>query len=256
MKPEVDVHRPPDRPRCVRWSRHVSRPSPRDRRFERARLGDRGRARVSWVDTEFVGPRRGSSRPGRCCVRTGRAERTHRDRRRHGSRRDGGRRRGRRRPRPGTRGRVRGRGLRLGARRRRRSSVWTQLLAVNLTAAAVATRLVLPHVLAAAPSALVYIGSGAAHEVFANNAAYVASKHGLAGLAGATFLDVRDRDVKVSLVSPGLVAAGAGLYSPAGQSTPERLLTPADVAAAVRLVVTFPARGCPTEIHLHPQRQP
>jgi len=135
-------------------------------------------------------------------------------------------------------------------------SVWTQLFAVNLTAAAVATTLVLPPLIAAAPSSLVYIGSGAAHEIFANNAAYVASKHGLAGLAGATFLDVRDRDVKVSLVSPGLVAAGAGLYSPAGQSKPEQLLAPADVAAAVRFVVTFPARGCPTEIHLHPQRQP
>ena len=135
-------------------------------------------------------------------------------------------------------------------------SAWDRLFAVNLVGAAVTTRLVLPHLLAAAPSALVYIGSGAAHTAFANNAAYVASKHGLAGLARATFLDVRDRDVKVSLVSPGLVAAGVGLYSPAGQEKPDELLTAADVAAAVRFVVTFPANGCPTEIRLQPQRQP
>jgi NADP-dependent 3-hydroxy acid dehydrogenase YdfG len=44
--------------------------------------------------------------------------------------------------------------------------------------------------LAAAPSALVYLGSGAARQAYAHNAAYVASKHGVAGLAGATFLDV------------------------------------------------------------------
>jgi NADP-dependent 3-hydroxy acid dehydrogenase YdfG len=133
---------------------------------------------------------------------------------------------------------------------------WRTLLDVNLTAAAVITTLVLPPLVEAAPSALVYIGSGASRQVFANNAAYVASKHGLAGLAGATFLDVRDRDVKVSLVSPGLVSAGAGLLSDAGQHRPHHLLTAADVAAAVRFVVTFPGTGCPTEVRLEPQRTP
>ncbi len=133
---------------------------------------------------------------------------------------------------------------------------WQQVLDVNLTAAAVTTRLVLPALLAAAPSALVYVGSGASRQAYATNAAYVASKHGLAGLAGGVFLDVRDRGVKVSLVSPGLVAAGAGALSPTGQAHPEQLLQPADVAAAVRFVVTFPTRGCPVEVVLQPQRTP
>jgi NADP-dependent 3-hydroxy acid dehydrogenase YdfG len=135
-------------------------------------------------------------------------------------------------------------------------ATWQRLLDVNLTAAAVLTTMVLPPLLAAAPSALVYVGSGAARQAYANNAAYVASKHGLAGLARATFLDVRDRDVKVSLVSPGLVAAGAGLWSPGGQERPDQLLSPADVAAAVRFVVDFPASGCPVEVELQPQRTP
>ena len=133
---------------------------------------------------------------------------------------------------------------------------WRRLLDVNLVAAAALTPLVLPPLIEAAPSALIYLGSGAAHHVYAHNAAYVASKHGLLGLAGSTFLDVRDRGVKVSLISPGLVAAGAGLFSPPGQERPEQLLQPEDVAAAVRFVVTFPARGCPTEIQLQPQREP
>ena len=135
-------------------------------------------------------------------------------------------------------------------------NAWRTLLDVNLTAAAVVTALVLPALVEAAPSALVYIGSGASRQLFANNAAYVASKHGLAGLAGATFLDVRDRDVKVSLVSPGLVSAGAGLLSDAGQHRSHQLLTASDVAAAVRFVVTFPGAGCPTEVRLEPQRTP
>ena len=131
---------------------------------------------------------------------------------------------------------------------------WRQVLDVNLTAAAVLTSLVLPTLVARAPSALVYIGSGAARRAYPGNAAYVASKHGLAGLAHAVFLDVRDHGVKVSLISPGLVAAGAGLLSPAGRNRPGDLLTPDDVAAAVRFVVTFPATGCPVEIDLQPQR--
>jgi NADP-dependent 3-hydroxy acid dehydrogenase YdfG len=135
-------------------------------------------------------------------------------------------------------------------------AAWERVLSVNLTAAAVLTALAVPRLIEAAPSALVYIGSGASRQAFANNAAYVASKHGLAGLAGATFLDVRDRGVKVSLVSPGLVAAGAGALSDAGRDRPEQLLTPDDVATAVRFVVTFPSTGCPTEIALAPQRTP
>ena len=131
---------------------------------------------------------------------------------------------------------------------------WRQVLDVNITAAAVLTSLVLPTLVARAPSALVYIGSGAARRAYPGNAAYVASKHGLAGLAHAVFLDVRDYGVKVSLVSPGMVAAGASLLSPAGRERPGQLLTPDDVAAAVRFVVTFPTSGCPVEIDLQPQR--
>jgi len=130
------------------------------------------------------------------------------------------------------------------------------VMTVNLTSAVAFAPLVLPHLIAAAPSALILIGSGAAHQAFAYNAAYVASKHGLAGLARALFLDVRNRDVKVSLISPGLVSSSGGLLSPAGQSHPERLLAPSDVAAAARFVVTAPVNCCPTEIQLQPQRDP
>jgi NADP-dependent 3-hydroxy acid dehydrogenase YdfG len=88
--------------------------------------------------------------------------------------------------------------------------VWDELVTVNLSAAMRVTRGVLPALLAGAPSSLVLVGSGAARTAFPNNPAYVASKHGLAGFARSVFLDVRDRDVAVTLLSPGLVAAGAG----------------------------------------------
>ena len=133
---------------------------------------------------------------------------------------------------------------------------WRQLLDVNLTSAAVLTTLVLPTLVERAPSALVYIGSGAARRAYPGNAAYVASKHGLAGFARAVFLDVRALGVKVSLVNAGMVAAGASLASPAGRDRPETLLRPEDVAAAVRFVVTMPPHACVPELELQPQLPP
>ncbi len=133
---------------------------------------------------------------------------------------------------------------------------WRELAGVNLTAPMVFTTLVLPDLVAAAPSALVYIGSGAGHVAYPNNAAYVASKHGLTGLARATYLDVRRHGVKVSLVSPGMVAAGGSLLAPMTEEQRDALLRPEDVAAAVAFVVDFPDHGCPTEIHLQPHRVP
>ena len=129
-----------------------------------------------------------------------------------------------------------------------------ELFDVNLVAAARLSRLLLPTLIRNAPGALVFVGSGAARQAYPHNAAYVASKHGLRGLAEALWLDVRDRGVKVSTVSPGLVAAGAGLASPEAARRPDLLLQPADVAAAVRFVCTFPERACPTEIRLESHR--
>jgi len=129
---------------------------------------------------------------------------------------------------------------------------WSRLIDVNLTAAARLTPRVLQRLREATPSTLVLIASGAAHRVFPDNAAYVASKHGLAALGAAAFLDVRRHGVRVSVVSPGLVAAGAGLWSPLGRTAPARLLTPDDVAGAVEYVVTFPGHGCPVLVELQP----
>lgn len=130
---------------------------------------------------------------------------------------------------------------------------WARLVEVNLSAAMRVTRRLLPALLAGAPSTLVLLGSGAALQAYPHNPAYVASKHGLLGFARASFLDVRDRGVRVTVVNPGLVAAGAGLLSGAD---PAALLQPADVAAAVLYAVSAPPHACVTELDLHPLRTP
>ena len=132
--------------------------------------------------------------------------------------------------------------------------VWARLVEVNLTAAMRMTRLVLPRMVTAGSGSLIYIASLAGLDVFAGNAAYVASKHGLVAFARAVFLDVRDRGVKVCVVCPGLVDAGASRVFPAAQR--ERFLRPADVADAVLYALRTSRDACPTEIRLEPQRDP
>ena len=126
------------------------------------------------------------------------------------------------------------------------------MLVTNLTAAAAAARLFLPALVRAAPSNLIFIGSGAGHQAYPDNAAYVAAKHGLRGLAEALHLDMCDEGETVSTVSAGLVDAGAGRLSPAARTHSDRLLRPADIARAVEFILDSPANVCPTEIVLRP----
>lgn len=123
-----------------------------------------------------------------------------------------------------------------------------------VVAAARTARLVLPALLAAPqPASLVLLGSGADRSAFPGNATYVAAKHGLRGLADALHLDLRERGVRVTLVSPGLVAAGAGLGAPGAEERRDELLQPEDVAAAVRFAVGFPGPGSVLHLDLEPR---
>lgn len=127
-----------------------------------------------------------------------------------------------------------------------------EVLATNLTSAAAAAARFLPALIRSAPASLIFIGSGAGRQAYPDNAAYVAAKHGLRGLAEALHLDVCDEGVTVSTITAGLVDAGAGRLAPAARRTPELLLRPADIARAVDFVVDSPSNVCPTEIVLRP----
>jgi NADP-dependent 3-hydroxy acid dehydrogenase YdfG len=128
---------------------------------------------------------------------------------------------------------------------------WDDVFDVNLSAAAHWSALIAPRLVRAAPARLVLLGSGAGHTAYRNNAAYVASKHGLVGLGRALFQDLRDRGVGVSVLSPAIVDAGGGRLAPAGPK-----LDVADVVAALRYIVGCPPRCCPTEVLLQPVAVP
>ncbi len=130
---------------------------------------------------------------------------------------------------------------------------WQEVFDVNLTAAAGVVRLAAPLLLEHAPSSLVLLGSTAAHRSFAHNAAYVASKHGLLGLSEAVRAELGPRGVAVSIVNPGMVAAGASLLSDRGREDPGSLLQAQDVAEAVHYAAAAPAHACISRIDLAPR---
>lgn len=123
--------------------------------------------------------------------------------------------------------------------------VWSRLCNVSLVAAAALTPSVLPPLVAAAPSAfdLPRIGRRAPRLPTQRR---LPCQQTWTGRTRSRKLPRRSRPRCPSQSRlAGMVAAGSGLWPPAGQAGPDELLQPEDVAAAVRFVVTYPARGAP-----------
>jgi 3-hydroxybutyrate dehydrogenase len=82
---------------------------------------------------------------------------------------------------------------------------WNAILAINLSAAFHTTRLALPHMKARGWGRIVNVAS--AHALVASpfKSAYVAAKHGVAGLTKTVALEVAEAGVTVNAVCPGYV---------------------------------------------------
>jgi NADP-dependent 3-hydroxy acid dehydrogenase YdfG len=117
-------------------------------------------------------------------------------------------------------------------------------LETNVTAPFALVRAFLPEMLARGSGHLVTLGSIADRAVFPGNAAYAASKHGVRALHEVLRAELRGSGVRASLVSPGPV--DTELWDPIdpdhqpGFTPRARMLTPADVADAIRWVLLAP----------------
>ena len=79
------------------------------------------------------------------------------------------------------------------------------VIAVNLTAAFRAIKRVLPGMIERRRGAILVTGSLASERGMANNAAYVASKHGVLGLARAVAIEAAPHNVRVNCIVPGFI---------------------------------------------------
>ncbi len=130
-----------------------------------------------------------------------------------------------------------------------------RILAVNLRAPAALARLAAAQMVKqGGGGAIVNIASAAARIAPAGEAVYAAAKAGLVALSRAAFAELREHDVKLAVIIPGL--ADTALIPPNKRLDRALMLAPEDVAEAVMTVLRAPARACPMEIVLEPQRNP
>ncbi|MEO0996726.1 MAG: SDR family oxidoreductase [Pseudomonadota bacterium] len=121
------------------------------------------------------------------------------------------------------------------------------VLEVNVTAPLLLNQLCLPYM--ASGSAIVYVGSTLSEKAVAGAAAYVTSKHALAGLMRATCQDLAGRGIHTALVCPGFtntemlrahLADPDVLQAVGGNNAFSRLVDPDEVAATLFFAATNP----------------
>jgi NAD(P)-dependent dehydrogenase (short-subunit alcohol dehydrogenase family) len=82
---------------------------------------------------------------------------------------------------------------------------WRETLAVNLDGCFHVARCALPHLEASGGGALVLVGSVQSVTAMVNSAAYVTSKHALAGLTRSIALDFAKKNIRANCVMPGAI---------------------------------------------------
>lgn len=129
-----------------------------------------------------------------------------------------------------------------------------RVLQVNLGAVMQVCRVVLPHLVARGGGQIINIGSDLGRRPLANMAPYVATKHGLLGLNHSLLREFRDRNVRVTLVNPGIIDTGFG-GGEEGRGDDRGSLRPSELAAQVLAVLDAPPGIVIDEITLHPLGQ-
>jgi NAD(P)-dependent dehydrogenase (short-subunit alcohol dehydrogenase family) len=134
------------------------------------------------------------------------------------------------------------------------------LVAINLRAAFVLARSVLPLQRAAGSGSFITVGSVADHVGLPENAAYAASKYALRGLHETLSAEYEGTGVRLTLVSPGPTDTDAWEpFDPdhrEGFPTRARMLRAADVADAILFVATRPPHVLIDWLRLGPNRLP
>jgi 3-hydroxy acid dehydrogenase/malonic semialdehyde reductase len=81
---------------------------------------------------------------------------------------------------------------------------WQEMIDTNVTAAFRIAHAALPHLVARGSGHIVMLGSIAGHESYEKGSVYCATKHAVAAFTKALRLETYDKNIRVSVVSPGL----------------------------------------------------
>ena len=144
--------------------------------------------------------------------------------------------------------------IELGRVDRLRLADWDAQLAVNLTAPAVLTRELLPHV-REGRGTVVFVSSSAGLTASAEWSAYAASKHGLRAVADALREEEAEHGVRVTSVYPGRTATPmqAKVHEQEGRDyDASRWATPETVADTIVHVLDLPADATIPDVRIRP----
>ena len=146
--------------------------------------------------------------------------------------------------------------IELGRVDRLRLADWDEQLAVNLTAPAVLTRELLPHV-RGGHGTVVFVNSSAGLTASAEWSAYAASKSGLRAFADALREEEVEHGVRVTTVYPGRTATPMQEKVHAHEERTydaSRWATPETVADTILHVVDLPADATIPDVRIRPAR--
>lgn len=129
-----------------------------------------------------------------------------------------------------------------------------RMIAVNLRAPIALTRLAAPVMIQRGAGTIVNVASSAAIKAPAGEAAYAATKAALIAFTRASFHELRQSGLKLTVIVPGLV--DTALIPNNKRLDRAAMLTTADVARAVMQVVNSPPGACTVEVTLEPQLDP
>jgi NAD(P)-dependent dehydrogenase (short-subunit alcohol dehydrogenase family) len=128
---------------------------------------------------------------------------------------------------------------------------WDAMLAVNLRAAMVCSRAVLPVMQRQRRGTILNVSSIAARRAIPGSAAYAATKAGIAAFTAVLAEELRADGIRVGLLVPGAVDTPLWDAIP-GAPDRARMLRPADVARAALLMVSLPPGASLEELTLLP----
>jgi len=130
---------------------------------------------------------------------------------------------------------------------------WDQMMQTNLRAPYLTIRALAPLMIAARYGHIINISSLAGKNVLPEGAAYSASKWGLNGLTYSVAEELRQYNVRVSVIAPGSVDTHFG---GGGTKDRTRMVQPDDVAQVVSLLVTQAPNSFVSEVLLRPTMKP
>ncbi len=130
---------------------------------------------------------------------------------------------------------------------------WERVINTNLRAVYYCIRSFAPMMIEKSGGDIINISSIAGKNPLPNGAAYSASKWGLNGLSYSVAEELRQYNIRVTVVCPGSVHTD---LSPHEGKNPDRMLQADDVAHVVEMLVTQQPRSFVSEVVIRPTQKP